>query len=624
MKLKSMKLKRVIAGAAALAVAATMLPLAGTAQALPLGTPATGAVTISPATGNSGTTFSVTVPPANGFCPGDNTAGYLYHTFITPLSNDPAPMVYSPSGTPTGPAFTNNLANSAGIRSRVLLPGLGDGLVVAVANQTFSNALFAGLTPGAYNVGIACTQPDLVPLVQTMRFWSTPVTITASAGAGPNNFTYQVGVVPAAPVITTAIPGDTTATVNFTHAPSTPATTGYTITANPGALTFTAPAGATSANLTGLTNGTAYSVTMVATNTVGNSPVSNSVSVTPSLAPLPGVTGVTAAPAGPGAITVSWTAPAGPTNPTSYNVTISPVVGISPVSVLFGTNTRTFTGLTAGILYSFTVQPIHTPPNSAPASAPVTAAAQAAQVLNQKITVERPVGALILTQRCGVYNALAAEAGVNAFPGYPFPLGAETATLNQVGTAPIDDDLAPALDGEFPEYPYPSSPTYPTTCGLNMGTATLITTGALAGQYYAASGRLNEVTVVDTRDLDAGWTVNGTMGTFAIVGDTFDGDYLGWTPRITSVAGVLNAAGTPAQTVVTGSGYTQTVTAGAAVLPGTGLGAPTTGMASGRPLASAIVGQGLGITELDARVKVLIPASNNAGFYEGILALTAV
>ncbi len=624
MKHKSMRLKRVIAGAAALAVAATMLPVAGTAQALPGGTPAAGAVTIAPSTGTSATTFSVSVPLAAA-CPGDNTAGYLYHTFITPLSNDPAPMIYSPSGTPAGPAFTNNLANSIGTRSRNIAPGLGDGLVVTQSNQTFSNALFAGLTPGAYNVGIACTQPDLVPLVQTMRFWSTPVTITASVGAGPNNFTYSVGVAPAAPVITTATAGDTTATVNFTHAASTPATTGYTVTATP---TVGAPVVVTGAispiAIPGLTNGTTYAVTMVATNTVGDSPVSNSVNVTPSLAALPGVSGVTAVPAGPGAIAVSWTPPAGPTNPVSYDVTIAPVVGTSPVSVLFGTNTTTLTGLTAGTLYSFTVQPIHTPPNSAPASAPVSAAAQAAQVLNQEITVERPVGALILTQRCGVYNALAAEAGVDAFPGYPFALGAETATFDQTGTAPIDDDLAPALDGEFPEYPYPSSPTYPTTCGLNMGTATLITTGALAGQYYAASGRLNEVTVVDTRDLDGGWTVNGTMGTFAIVGDTFDGDYLGWTPRVTSVAGVLNVAGAPAQTVTTGSGYVQTVTGGAAVLPGTGLGAPTTGMASGRPLASTLAGAGLGITELDARVKVLIPASNNAGFYEGILALTAV
>ncbi len=574
MKPKSMRLKRVIAGAAALAVAATMLPVAGTAQALPGGTPAAGAVTITPSTGTSATTFSVAVPLAAA-CPGDNTTGYLYHTFITPLSNDPAPMIYSPSGTPTGPAFTNNLANSIGTRSRNIAPGLGDGLVVTQSNQTFSNALFAGLTPGAYNVGIACTQPDLVPLVQTMRFWSTPVTITASVGAGPNNFTYAVGVAPAAPVITTATAGDTTATVNFTHAASTPATTGYTVTATP---TVGAPVVVTGAAspiaIPGLTNGTSYAVTMIATNTVGNSPVSNSVNVTPSLAALPGVTGVTAVPAGPGAITVSWTPPAGPTNPVSYDVTISPVVGTSPVSVPFGTNTTTFTGLTAGTLYSFTVQPIHTPPNSAPASAPVSAAAQAAQVLNQEITVERPVGALILTQRCGVYNALAAETAVDAFPGYPFPLGAETATVNQIGTAPIDDDLAPALDGEFPEYPYPSNPTYPTTCGLNMGTATLITTGALAGQYYAASGRLNEVTVVDTRDIDAGWTVNGTMGTFAIVGDSFDGDYLGWTPRVTSVAGVLNVAATPAQTVTTGSGYIQTVTAGAAVLPGTGLGVP--------------------------------------------------
>jgi uncharacterized protein (TIGR02145 family) len=58
------------------------------------------------------------------------------------------------------------------------------------------------------------------------------------------------------------------------------AITGYTVTSNPGGITAT---GATSPiNVTGLTNGTAYTFTVVATNAVGNSVASSaSTAVTP-------------------------------------------------------------------------------------------------------------------------------------------------------------------------------------------------------------------------------------------------------------------------------------------------------------------------------------------------------
>ena len=88
--------------------------------------------------------------------------------------------------------------------------------------------------------------------------------------------------VPGAPTGVTATAGDRQATVRF-NAPTNnggSAITGYTVTANPGNVKATGTA--TPITVTGLTNGTAYTFTVIATNSVGNGPASSaSNSVTP-------------------------------------------------------------------------------------------------------------------------------------------------------------------------------------------------------------------------------------------------------------------------------------------------------------------------------------------------------
>jgi uncharacterized protein (TIGR02145 family) len=128
------------------------------------------------------------------------------------------------------------------------------------------------------------------------------------------------------------------------------AITGYTVTSSPGS--FTGTGGSSPITVTGLTNGTAYTFTVIATNAVGSSSASSASSaVTP--ATVPGApTSVTAVP-GNNLASVSFTAPSstGGSAITGYTVTSSPgsftgTGGSSPITV---------TGLTNGTTYTFTV-----------------------------------------------------------------------------------------------------------------------------------------------------------------------------------------------------------------------------------------------------------------------------
>ena len=112
-----------------------------------------------------------------------------------------------------------------------------------------------------------------------------------AAGAGPWSASTPVITppgVPDAPTSVTATPGNGRATVSWT-APASPASPiiGYRVTSAPGGFTCTTSAvapdvPATSCEVTGLSNGTAYSFSVTATNAFGVSPASDaSAPVTP-------------------------------------------------------------------------------------------------------------------------------------------------------------------------------------------------------------------------------------------------------------------------------------------------------------------------------------------------------
>ncbi len=156
------------------------------------------------------------------------------------------------------------------------------------------------------------------------------------------------------------------------------AITSYKVTASPGGRTATTT-GATTATVTGLSNATAYTFTVTATNNVGTSAASApSAPVTPK-GPPGAPTGVFAV-RGNQSATVSWSAPGfnGGSAVTGYNVVAVDTSNrnarssVCPGSVSSTTTSCTATGLTNGHAYTFVVTAtniVGTGPASAPSAA---------------------------------------------------------------------------------------------------------------------------------------------------------------------------------------------------------------------------------------------------------------
>lgn len=173
---------------------------------------------------------------------------------------------------------------------------------------------------------------------------------------------------PSAPTGVSATAGVASAAVSFVapNANGSPIT-GYTVTSNPGNLTAT---GASSPiTVSGLTNGTAYTFSVTATNAIGTGAASSpSNAVTPSTTPT-APTAVTAT-AGDASASVAFSAPAsnGGAAITTYTVAASPGTATGTGS----TSPITVSGLTNGTSYTFTVTatnaagtgPASTPSNS--------------------------------------------------------------------------------------------------------------------------------------------------------------------------------------------------------------------------------------------------------------------
>ena len=315
--------------------------LVGTGVTTLAGTGTTGVFTVSGTGLAPGTAYSYAAYATNSFGTGYTNVG----TFNTLSSDATLSGLVLSSGTLAPTFFLGTTNYTAGVTygttSLTVTP------TVAQANATVAvngSTVVSGNASGSIGLSVGVNTITSVVTAQdgtTRQIYTVTVTRAAT--------------VPGAPTAVTAIAGNTQATVSFT-APANnggATITGYTVTSSPG--NFTATGAASPLTVTGLTNGTAYTFTVVATNSVGAGAASSpSTAVTPvTPATVPGAPTDVTAIAGNTQATVSFTAPAnnGGATITGYTVTSSP----GNFTATGAASPLTVTGLTNGTAYTFTV-----------------------------------------------------------------------------------------------------------------------------------------------------------------------------------------------------------------------------------------------------------------------------
>ena len=357
----------------------------------PVATTVPGAPTIGTATaGNSQATVTFTAPASNG---GSTITGYtvtssptggsdsnagttgLTHV-ITGLTNGTAYAFTVTATNAVGKGAASAASNSVTPATVPGAPSIGtatggnaQATVTFTAPASNGGSAISGYTVTSSPAGGTDTDAGTTALshVVTGLTNGTAYTFTVKAsnavGAGAasaasNSVTPAATTVPGAPIIGTATAGNAQATVKFTAPASNGGSTvtGYIVTSSPAGGTDSGT-GTTSLShvITGLTNGTAYTFTVTATNAIGTSPASAaSNSVTP--ATVPGAPTIGTGSPGNAQVTVTFTAPVsnGGSAITGYSVTSSPAGGTDSNAGTTGLS-HIITGLTNGTAYTFTV-----------------------------------------------------------------------------------------------------------------------------------------------------------------------------------------------------------------------------------------------------------------------------
>jgi hypothetical protein len=291
------------------------------------------------------------------------TNGTLY-TFTVTATNSVGTSASSTASAPVIPAITApgapTIISASGSNGRAIVsftaPTNAGGSPITQYTVTSS--------PGSFTAS-GTSSPIAVAGLANGTPYTFTVTATNSLGTGTaSSASSSVSLpitAPGAPTGIAATVGNAIATVSFTP----PANNGgatilsYTVTATPvgGGTPITGTGASSSITVTGLTNGTAYTFSVTATNSVGTSTSSTpSAAVTPA-ATAPSVPTIISAIGSNGSATVTFAATGnnGGSAITGFTVTATSVRGRAEITAT-GTNSPiTVTGLANGTSYTLTV-----------------------------------------------------------------------------------------------------------------------------------------------------------------------------------------------------------------------------------------------------------------------------
>ncbi len=332
--------------------------------------------------------------------------------------------------------------------------------------------------------------------------------------------------VPGAPTSVSGVSGNTQVVVSW----SAPASNGgavitaYTVTARPDGRTCLWSSGALSCTVTGLTNGTAYTFTVIATNSVGPSSASTASSaVTP--ATVPGAPTSVSGVSGNTQVVVSWTAPAstGGAAISAYTVTARPDGRTCLWSV--GALGCPVTGLTNGTAYTFTVTATNSagPSSASTASSAVTPATVpgaptsivVTRVVGSKASIAFSVGvsngAAITTNTATCVSSDGGTTQTESAASTPILVSgltiAKTYTCSVTSTNDVDTSSVSTASSSFLSSQRLSVPTFSGSGTISDSTGTLNCVVACSG-----AGMIPDSSVTLTATPASGWAFSSWGG----------------------------------------------------------------------------------------------------------------
>ena len=477
---------------------------------------------------NNGTTWSATTSTGTTTTSATltgltNGTAYVVQVLATNTAGDSAysasSLAATPYGVSTAPTAVACAAGDTELVCNWTSPSSENGS--AVTGYKVRTSSDAGSTWGSPQTSGTSTSTTISGLTNGTAY---VVQVLATNAAGDSAYsasslaTTPVGT-PTTPTAVTCTPSNTQIACSWTA----PTSNGgsvvtaykYRVSTNSGTTWSSAAStlsALTSTTITGLTNGTAYMVQVLATNTVGDSAYSaSSLAATPYTTP-DAPTGVTCTP-GDTQIACSWTAPTsnGGSVVTAYKYRVSTNSGTtwsSAASTLSALTSTTITGLTNGTAYMVQVLATNAAGDSSYSSASATAT---------PFTVANPPNGVGCTpgdtQIVCSWTAPAFNGG-SVVTGYKYRISADSGTTWSTVTSTL------------------STATTKTLTGLTNGTAYIVqlsATNAAGDSAYSTSstpqipyGTPSAPTGVsctpgDTQ-LDCSWTAPASNGGSAVTG----------------------------------------------------------------------------------------------------------